>query len=768
MLFGEAHDRLHIDPISTLPQELVESIYEYLDPVSLHNASLVSRAWKIRAYEPRLWRRLYTLEGWTYNRDHVKSFEERARIRTGFQSRGSRRTRTDSMSFDSERHDKKRFRNQRLDQNESTLSDAWADQVGVVEADDDLIDEPPTSDTPNDAMQDITYEEANGIYMSSPSNSVMDPLADHAFHKTLQSSLVIMSESHGPIINWQKLYSERQRMECNWTSGNFKNFRLPVAHHEYEAHTQCVYTIQYTANYLVSGSRDRSVRIWCLATGRLVLPPLTGHGGSVLCLQFDEKPEEDVIISGGSDSGIIIWRFSTGAKIKVIPNAHTQPVLMLRFDERYLVTCSKDYLIKVWNRKMLSPLDAEYPRTNISRNAEFPDYILNLQEELQPWQQPSLQPLDPYSLLMTLVDHKAAVNAISIVDDQIVSASGDRKIKLWNIKTGTLIRTYSGHTKGIACVQFDGRRIISGSSDNTIRIFDAVTSAQVAFLEGHRDLVRTLQAEFGDLTDPDAEMTLTAEAQKHTQTLRRGAVNEERSSRPFVTGARIPPGGGGTRWTKIVSGSYDETVKIWKRDRRGKWQVARELRQDDALIRAGTDAGVSWVPYPWTTDRTEAQLRLGFPGRSDRPRTHDRRLPGLSQEQPAQAQPSQSQGSATARPASQPFDPSATMTHQSIGVGLASSAPLAPQPLQVAPQVQAPAPAVAVAVAGVPALARPPGRADGPPDTPNARLFKLQFDARRIICCSQQSIIVGWDFANNDEMLMNASYFFGAPYMTGC
>ena len=43
----------------------------------------------------------------------------------------------------------------------------------------------------------------------------------------------------------------------------------------------------------------------------------------------------------------------------------------------------------------------------------------------------------------------------------------------------------------------------------------------------------------------------------------------------------------------------------------------------------------------------------------------------------------------------------------------------------------------------------------GPP-----RIFKLQFDARRIICSSQSSVIVGWDFCNGDTELEEASRFF--------
>jgi len=44
-----------------------------------------------------------------------------------------------------------------------------------------------------------------------------------------------------------------------------------------------------------------------------------------------------------------------------------------------------------------------------------------------------------------------------------------------------------------------------------------------------------------------------------------------------------------------------------------------------------------------------------------------------------------------------------------------------------------------------------------------SRVFKLQFDARRIICCSQDSRIIGWDFANGDSEIAEASRFFSGP-----
>ena len=51
----------------------------------------------------------------------------------------------------------------------------------------------------------------------------------------------------------------------------------------------------------------------------------------------------------------------------------------------------------------------------------------------------------------------------------IVSASGDRTIKVWNTSNCEFVRTLNGHKRGIACLQYRDRLVVSGSSDNTIR-----------------------------------------------------------------------------------------------------------------------------------------------------------------------------------------------------------------------------------------------------------------------------------------------------------
>jgi WD40 repeat protein len=73
------------------------------------------------------------------------------------------------------------------------------------------------------------------------------------------------------------------------------------------------------------------------------------------------------------------------------------------------------------------------------------------------------------SLRRVLVGHRAAVNVVDFDHRYIVSASGDRTIKVWCTKTCEFVRTLNGHRRGIACLQYRDKLVVSGSSDNTIR-----------------------------------------------------------------------------------------------------------------------------------------------------------------------------------------------------------------------------------------------------------------------------------------------------------
>lgn len=105
----------------------------------------------------------------------------------------------------------------------------------------------------------------------------------------------------------------------------------------------------------------------------------------MLCLQYDER----VIISGSSDGTVRVWDATNGEMVNTIIH-HYEAVLHLRFTNGLMVTCSKDRSIAVWD--------------------------MTSQTEI--------------SLRRVLVGHRAAVNVVDFDEKYIVSASGDRTIKV--------------------------------------------------------------------------------------------------------------------------------------------------------------------------------------------------------------------------------------------------------------------------------------------------------------------------------------------------
>lgn len=882
---------LHIDPVAVLPPELTSEIFSYLTPSMLLEASRASKAWRESTLDGRLWKQNFNQEGWGLDMDEVRSFEQKysfSRMNCArreslqvAQGRQRKRSRAEVDGGD----DGSSSRQPRGTPAQNNIIQEWnerqtAEEAGVRNSifnsgsinDEEMHDIFPDAPIPKsiigsaDAVEQRAMSPSNDEDISveqkerSPSaETLQNPDSISDTEEQEQSSrdqgIMIHTTSGHSRVNYHYVFKQKRKLEDNWNAGSFKSFQLPHRDHPEEAHKECVYTIQYIGKYLVSGSRDRTLRIWDLDTQRLVRKPLVGHTASVLCLQFDNRENEDIIISGSSDTDVILWRFSTGKMLRKIPQAHRESVLNLKFDHRFLVTCSKDKTIKIWSRHELRPGDTDYPVKGVLNGGKCPSYILDLgniggsidmDNYLTPEQR---KPLKPYTPLMLIDSHGAAVNAIHIYQDQLVSASGDRYVKVFNIHNGVCTATCRGHTKGIACVQYDGKRIVCGSSDNTIRIYDPATEAEVACLQGHNRLVRTIQSAFGDVPSSSREqLEMEANEIDHQffAATRSGHVptntsrNRERNSgskQPkdiMAVGAKLPPGGGGSRWGRIISGSYDETIIIWKKASDGRWVMGHRLRQEEALRAAGgplvsqsdLQSQQSHLSAPQTGQGTNLQpnhalAQANLQGVT--PATHSAHSAApngsaafqaashgtahvgsqpstsvsaqlqayqqLLQQQMAADSAGATMSSATTTTTNTTtinpqtgFGPASHLSayQQQHIAGLAATQNVtqhATQPSQVPQQPpgppqppassQGPNPSQASGLLSPPVLGQPvlqnqPAATAAVPQ-PNARVFKLQFDARRIICCSQDPKIVGWDFANGDEKIIECSRFFSTP-----
>src|SRR5262249_28458731 len=75
----------------------------------------------------------------------------------------------------------------------------------------------------------------------------------------------------------------------------------------------------------------------------------------------------------------------------------------------------------------------------------------------------------------------------------IASASGDNDVRLWDAKTGALLKVLH-HGGQVFAVAFspDGSRLAVASGDSTIRLWDVATRDEVGELRGHEDYVHAV------------------------------------------------------------------------------------------------------------------------------------------------------------------------------------------------------------------------------------------------------------------------------------
>ncbi|KAF8065261.1 WD40 repeat-like protein [Lyophyllum atratum] len=287
-----------------------------------------------------------------------------------------------------------------------------------------------------------------------------------------QAPSVQQALEHAPLqLNWQALYRTRLELERRWTG---TAVILSIA-----GHTDSVYCLEFDGRRIITGSRDRTIKVWSLRDGRLLGSFGAGHTGSVLCLKFsadwdvgEEDHEEEgdeerrgrgkgrrrgFMVSGSSDCSVCVWDLvgerrrerEVKGEVRTVLRGHVGGVLDLRIDEDWIVSCSKDAVIHVWNRKALA-------------------------------------------LVRTLRGHEGPVNAVGLQSGRVVSASGDGKMILWDIKSGERIRTFEGHDRGLACIEFKDDLIVSGSNDCKIKVWSATTGECIRTLVGHEALVRAL------------------------------------------------------------------------------------------------------------------------------------------------------------------------------------------------------------------------------------------------------------------------------------
>ena len=107
---------------------------------------------------------------------------------------------------------------------------------------------------------------------------------------------------------------------------------------------------------IISGSYDKTLRLWDVATGQPIGASLTGHTGAVLSVAFSRDGKR--IVSGSDDKTLRLWDVATGQPIGAPLTGHTDLVYTVAFgpDGRWIVSSGVDNTLRVWDADSGQPI----------------------------------------------------------------------------------------------------------------------------------------------------------------------------------------------------------------------------------------------------------------------------------------------------------------------------------------------------------------------------------------------------------------------------
>ncbi len=337
-----------------------------------------------------------------------------------------------------------------------------------------------------------------------------------------------------------------------------------------EGHTQPVWGMSFDPEerVLATASWDHSIRVWEVATGKL-LKTLRGHQDRVYAVVFLDGER---LVSSGWDRSVLLWRWRAG-RSEVLWE-HSEKVVALAHEQGRLAASTEDGLVAMLSLKGADATVLSGHRSRVSALAFLPG--------------------EPY----------------------LVTASWDRTLRLWSTQSGAPIRELGAHESYLnqVAVSPDGRRIAVVNQTGEVQVLRArpkkvpdppkpgvlpslalapggavlATTAEphavalrdpkdgrfLQVLKGHRNVIRPLAF------SPDGAQLASAgfDAVVRLWNVRTGAEEGTlRGHRGPITSLRYRPDG------TLISVGLSANVLLWSRDRGLKRTLSYPERLSEAL-----------------------------------------------------------------------------------------------------------------------------------------------------------------------------------------
>ncbi len=323
-------------------------------------------------------------------------------------------------------------------------------------------------------------------------------------------------------------------------------------------HTGAVYSVAYDGEgkRLVTGSEDGTARIWDTITGDELIS-LRGHRAAVYGVAF--SPNGQLVATASADQTVRLWDANTGQQLRSLEK-HSAAVNSVAFspDGGYLVTASDDKTVRVWKVADGSEVYALDGHTAAVRCAVFSP---NGQLIATGGDDQTINFWDARTgrLTNSISNGSENVNTIAFSpDSSYILFDWAYNAYRWDILNGASVsRYFGGHTWYLTSVAFspsDGNQVVTASRDHTVRLWDTATGNQIEILRGQGGTIYSVAF------DPGGEHLATASEDHTVRIWNLGEWHRRVLSEPggYVLESAYSPDG-----HEIATSGSDGIIRIW-------------------------------------------------------------------------------------------------------------------------------------------------------------------------------------------------------------
>ncbi len=341
----------------------------------------------------------------------------------------------------------------------------------------------------------------------------------------------------------------------------------------FTGHTDYVNSVAFSPDgqTLASGSKDRSIRLWDISTGKLLHTLTLDIRAAVESVAFSPDGKK---LASAEYGRLHLWDVSTANLLHtfidlkssgsdIIPLAHAS-VAFSPDGQTLASMMGGDNYMRVWDVEtgtLLHEFTGDTESVAFSPNGKM--LASPSGESIRLWN------VENGEHLQTLTGHNGFVFRVAFSPDGQMLASGyfargnddGGPIILWDVQTGKPLHTLIGHTYYITSVAFspDGQTLASGSGDGTLRFWDVTTGTLLHTSTEHIFNIHQVAL------SPDGQMLASASGHPdrgskpaiHLWDVGTGQLRYELTGHPFKSIAFSPDG------QILASGSFEGVIGLW-------------------------------------------------------------------------------------------------------------------------------------------------------------------------------------------------------------